>query len=111
MSDRHAVTLAEIDAQRDAGWPDFHPEDYCHRCGGVNPVWWIDSDRFNLAMGRPSEHRWNGIVCPGCFAELHAAATGLQTVWTMIPDPHIPMHPPRDEALAIRATPNPGETP
>ena len=49
--------------QRAAGWPDWHPEDYCHRCGGRNASWHVDSDRFNAAMGKPSEHRWNGIIC------------------------------------------------
>ena len=31
--DPTSKTSDEINAQRDAGWPDFHPEDYCHRCG------------------------------------------------------------------------------
>ena len=79
--------LATMAAQRAAGWPDWHPEDYCHRCGGRNASWWVDSDRFNAAMGKPAEHRWNGIVCPGCFVELHEAATGLTASWRLVPDP------------------------
>jgi hypothetical protein len=79
--------LATMAAQRAAGWPDWHPEDYCHRCGGLNPSWCVDSDRFNAAMGKPAEHRWNGIVCPGCFVELHEAATGLTASWRLVPDP------------------------
>lgn len=82
----HSVTLDEIDAQRALGWPDFHPEEYCHRCGGKNVwSWHVDSDRFNTAMGPPAEHQWNGIVCPGCFVELHEAATGMRCSWTLVP--------------------------
>lgn len=84
-----SVTLAEIDEQRSLGWPDFHPEDYCHRCGGRNVAsWFTDSDRFNMAMGQPAEHQWQGIVCPGCFVELHEAATGLRCTWKLEPDPN-----------------------
>jgi hypothetical protein len=84
------VTIEEIDAQRAAGWPDFHPEDFCHRCGGKNPTWFIDSDRFNMAMGPTERHLWNGIICPGCFVDLHEAATGMHTVWTLTPWPQTP---------------------
>lgn len=87
---RLSVTLAEIDEQRDKGWPDFHPEDFCHRCGGKNVrSWSVDSDRFNAALGYPNEHPYDGIVCPGCFVELHEQATGLQTVWRLAPDPTV----------------------
>jgi hypothetical protein len=79
------VSIAEIDRQRSKGWTDFHPEDYCHRCGNHNPSWWIDSDRFNIAMGSHTHHQWNGIVCPSCFVSLHEEATGLQTTWQLIP--------------------------
>ena len=78
--------LATMATQRAAGWPDWHPEDYCHRCGGRNASWHVDSDRFNAAMGPPTLHRWNGIICPGCFVELHEAATGLTATWTLSPD-------------------------
>jgi hypothetical protein len=83
---RLSVTLAEIDEQRANGWPDFHPEDYCHRCGGRNvSSWFVDSDRFNAALGPSGNHPFNGIVCPGCFVELHEAATGLHTTWKLEP--------------------------
>ncbi len=79
------VELAEIDHQRFLGWPDFHPEDYCHRCGNRNiPSWSVDSDRFNIAMGR--EHQWNGIICPTCFVDLHEQASGLVTTWRLVPE-------------------------
>lgn len=81
-----SVTLAEIDDQRAKGWPDFHPEDYCHRCGGRNvPSWTVDSDRFNVALAHPNEHLYNGIVCPGCFVVLHEKVTGMRTDWRLVP--------------------------
>jgi hypothetical protein len=86
---RLSVTIAEIDEQRRLGWPDFHPEDYCHRCGGINvPSWSVDSDRFNAALGPYLEQPYNGIVCPGCFARLHEAATGLTVTWQLVPGGH-----------------------
>lgn len=81
-----SVTLAQIREQRSKGWPDFDPEDYCHRCGGRNPSsWFVDSDRFNTAFGPPMNHPYNGIVCPGCFVEAHEAATGLTVSWHLVP--------------------------
>lgn len=85
-----SVKLSEIDEQRALGWPDFHPEDYCHRCGGRNPSWWVDSDRFNMAFGPPEQHPYQGIVCPGCFVEAHEKATGLHCTWMLVPDPTTP---------------------
>lgn len=82
---RPALPLAEIDRQRGLGWPDFHPEDYCHRCGTRNISWSVDSDRFNLAMGPHAQHQWNGIICVACFVELHEAASGLHASWTLTP--------------------------
>lgn len=80
------VTLFEIDEQRSLGWPAFHPEDYCHRCGIKNISWFVDSDRFNLAMdGLSFKHLWNGIICIQCFVELHEAKTGLRCTWTLTP--------------------------
>lgn len=86
MTNLPFITLTAIDNQRVTGWPDFHPEDYCHRCGVRNISWSIDSDRFNLAMGgSPYVHRWNGIICISCFVELYEAATGLSCSWTLVP--------------------------
>lgn len=55
-----------------------------------NSSWYADSDRFNIAMGSPSEHQWNGIICPGCFVQLHEQATDLITTWTLVPAPNHP---------------------
>lgn len=79
-----SVTVEEIKRQRDLGWPDFHPEDFCHHCGGRNvPSWFVDSDRFNTAFGQ--QHPYSGIVCPGCFVDAHEKATGLTTTWELVP--------------------------
>lgn len=91
--------VAHVAAQRAKGWTDFHPETICHRCGGVNvPSWWVDSDRFNLAMGPHVGHQWNGIVCPGCFVVLHEEATGLRCTWTLVPDQGSTFRPIESEA-------------
>lgn len=60
-SDR--IDPAEIPRQREQGWPDFHPEDYCHRCGARNPVW-ASSDWPELVGSHA------GILCPTCFMRL-----------------------------------------
>ena len=102
---RLSVTIAEMDEQRRLGWPDFHPEEFCHRCGGKNVrSWWVDSDRFNAALGHPNEHPYNGIVCPGCFVELHEMATGMQTTWKLVPDPQSAFHWPLAEASTEAAS-------
>lgn len=54
-------------------------EDLCERCGRSNPVWVVDSDRFNLAVERTA------IVCPSCFVQAHEQATGLRCVWELRP--------------------------
>lgn len=56
-----SVRPDEIPRQRARGWPDFHPEDFCHRCGHRNPVWCID-DRW------PFDTLEDTILCPSCFA-------------------------------------------
>jgi hypothetical protein len=66
-------TQADFDHQRANGWPDFHPEDYCHRCGMPNISWHIDGDVWSAVM-RPDGHeapwKWNEIICPVCFVQL-----------------------------------------
>lgn len=72
------TTPAEIREQRDAGWPDIHPEDFCHRCGQRNPQWYVDTraawlagtTAYATATGR------EGILCPTCFVELWSDAHG-----------------------------------
>lgn len=74
MSERpESVTIDSIQRQREAGWPEFHPETYCHRCGRLNvESWYAPSDLWNAVMAE----RPFGIVCPSCFAFL-AESSGV----------------------------------
>lgn len=47
-----------------------HPEDYCGRCGGVNPSWHAASPLWNTVMRSAGPEPFDGIICPNCFAEL-----------------------------------------
>ena len=86
-----SVTPEGIAEQRRLGWRDWHPETFCHRCGGRNvQSWYVESDRFNLAFGPPDQHPYNGIVCPGCFVAAHEAATGMTVTWMLVPSPMTP---------------------
>lgn len=82
------VTLEEIDQQRAAGWPDWHPEAYCHRCGSQNLASWYTPGHWWTrvwAASDENEASYQGIVCPQCFAEL-AAQSGLTPTWVLVPD-------------------------
>lgn len=81
-----AVTPSEIVRQRVVGWPDFQPEDFCHRCGRRNPVWWVDSEHWNRATDG-SERGVVEILCPSCFAAAWERATGLLVIWELRLDP------------------------
>lgn len=72
-----SVAPATIDAQRAARWPDFHPENFCHRCGQRNPPWFTPNwDEAGLGHG--------GILCPGCFV-LVADPDGRYKTWALRP--------------------------
>lgn len=81
-----SVLPSEILSQRERGWPDFHPEAFCHTCGHRNaPSWWVDSDLWNLV----TEGLARGvleILCPSCFANRYHAITGLLVSWRMALD-------------------------
>lgn len=60
--------------ERQAGWPNLHPEDYCHRCGTRNVwSWSVDNPLWNVAIGATSP-----ILCPQCFTEAYQRATGTE---------------------------------
>lgn len=65
-----SVTPEFIVQQRALGWPDIHPEDYCHRCGRPNPCWF--SPEFVSLVGS-----YSGIMCPSCFAALDPDPTAV----------------------------------
>jgi hypothetical protein len=76
------VTPAEIARQRELGWPDFHPEDYCHACGRPNVrSWSVDSDRWNAAVERRGT-----VLCPPCFVARWEQATGMRAHWRLVPE-------------------------
>jgi hypothetical protein len=70
--EKQAVTVAYLRRQKAAGWPDVHPEDYCHRCGNRNISWWINSHIWNAVM-ESAFAPYDGIICPSCFGELFEA--------------------------------------
>lgn len=72
-----AVLPEEIVRQRQLGWPDFHPEDFCHRCGRRNPVWYADAALWNEGTaGRREETGRDSVLCPSCFVDLHEQQNG-----------------------------------
>lgn len=71
------IDPAEIARQRAAGWPDFHPEDFCHKCGRRFHYWF--SPEFNEV--RADDPLDLSIICANCFLE-HAAARG-DLFWTI----------------------------
>lgn len=76
------VTPEAIRRQRELGWPDFHPETYCHRCGGRNLTSWsVPSEMWNRAAS-PRD-----ILCPQCWTRAYEAATGAEFLhWSLLPD-------------------------
>ncbi|MFW7414731.1 hypothetical protein [Demequina sp. SO4-18] len=58
---------------------DADPQATCEICGGANPSWHVDSDRWNTALYR------GAIACPSCFIEAHEAATGMRSTWALVP--------------------------
>jgi hypothetical protein len=76
------VDPSEILRQRELGWPDFHPEDYCHRCGVEFESWFCDRETWLQATSRwAAETGRDGICCVTCFSEMHKASTGAETIW------------------------------
>jgi hypothetical protein len=71
------VLPGEIERQRELGWSEFHPEDYCHRCGGRNIVWFVKNPIWNAAA---EQHL---ILCPSCLVIAHEEATGEKHVWEL----------------------------
>ena len=89
LADTVRVTPEEIVAQRAKGWPDFHPEDFCHRCGNRNCNWYAESPLWNEVMGDGRDEEASGIVCPTCFTQLateHFLGSKWRiTGWLMVP--------------------------
>lgn len=108
MTAATAIPISEIARQRSLGWPDFHPEDYCHRCGVANPLWFTDRESWLTATAAwAAETGREGICCPRCFFEMHEAAVGEAVIWEIAArrsqgDPMIdPAHRERDLLRSI----------
>lgn len=79
-----SVTLDDLDAQHERGWVDYHPEDFCHRCGNRNVTWATDGDTWNTVMrdgGRAEFGPWHEIICIPCFTELADLRAGRGCSW------------------------------
>ncbi len=79
-----SVTMAEIERQRSLGWPDWHPEDFCHRCGQRNMYCWhVDSEVWNSLDQQmlPGSH----IICPACLDDIWRATHGPKRMWKIVP--------------------------
>lgn len=61
-----------------------HPEDYCHKCGGPNVVWFAPNSLWNKSVREANQPE---ILCPVCFVRL-AEAAGVQAVWEVAPQQH-----------------------
>lgn len=85
VAERANADPAWITEQRCSGWPDMHPEDYCHRCGAPNPSWYTDRDTWLAATsGWAAETGREGICCPACLIALHEQATGERVLWELV---------------------------
>lgn len=80
-----SVTPEWIASQRDQGWPDMHPEDYCHKCGAPNQSWCAASreDWLAATAGWAKETGREGICCVKCFSEMYREQTGSDPIWML----------------------------
>lgn len=81
---RDHVDVAWIETQRERGWPDIEPEDYCHRCGTRNILWCAPSEEWLAATSAwAAETGHEGICCVSCFTEMYREQTGTDPVWIL----------------------------
>jgi hypothetical protein len=77
--DATTVDPASIVDQRAKGWPDFHAEDFCHRCGNRNVVpWFTDNPTWNAA-----EDELHEILCPTCMTRDYERKTNTHPIWEL----------------------------
>jgi len=77
-----SVSLDEINKQRSIGWPDFHPEDFCHQCGQRNPNWFTNKEDWQQAT-QFLPRRELEILCPSCFCHELALVEPETQVWEL----------------------------
>lgn len=83
-TDRDAISPALIVEQREKGWPDLHPEDYCHQCGGPNVCWWVSGPEWERATAS-LERGVLTVLCPQCFVAAWERAAGTTSCWELRP--------------------------
>lgn len=70
--------------QRRLGWPDIHPEDYCHRCGVSFDPWFTDRETWLAGTSVWSKETGReGICCMTCFTDMYKANTGKRPCWNL----------------------------
>lgn len=70
-----------IKAQRELGWPDMHPEDYCHQCGAANPLWFAGGSQWIRATETWAENTGRDLICcPKCFLDMYETAVGRKMI-------------------------------
>lgn len=78
------IDPAYIQEQREQGWPDIHPEDYCHLCGVWNPGWHYDGDWSKLVQRYQEETGREGILCPVCAIWIGQGAETTGGFWKVL---------------------------
>ena len=75
------------DAEKANGWVNFHPEPFCHNCGGRNITsWGTTAEEWNRT---DCQSIGGGIVCPQCLTRKADAAVETRTgfrSWALTPD-------------------------
>jgi hypothetical protein len=59
-------------------------EETCEECGRANIVWFVDSDRWNLAVRK--DGALDVMLCPSCFVLRWEKVTGLWACWRLVPE-------------------------
>lgn len=79
------VTPQYIKLQRTLDWLDIHPEDFCHKCGAINPLWYTTREQWIFATQSWAELTGReGICCPTCFFEMfNESVEGSGKKWIM----------------------------
>lgn len=75
-----------IEKQREQGWPDMYPEEFCHKCGIRNFTWVASREDWLIATSAwAKETGREGICCPACFLDMYEEATGSNIIMVVAP--------------------------
>lgn len=67
---------------------DAHPEDFCHKCGQPNIVWFAPNELWNKSVRDANQPE---ILCPVCFVRLTEAAGFREQTWRVAPRDYDPL--------------------